>query len=80
MLINEYNNHRDEHGESWGDKWFHNNSPSITISITRKGFGIPFKSEEDKKDFYLHKQYLRWLVGRPYKQPSFEEWKKLQLN
>jgi len=76
MLVNEYNNHRDADGNSW-DFYHHNNSPSITIQV---GGVIPFKDEEDKKDFYLHKKYLRWLVGRPYKQPSFEEWKKLQTN
>jgi hypothetical protein len=80
--MNEYDNHFDDAGFSWNDPWVHKGGTgiSITITPTRKGFGIPFKDEEDKKNFYLHRKYLNWLRGRPYKQPSFEEWKKLQTN
>lgn len=81
MPINEYNNHRDDAGFSWNDEWVHKGGfgTSITITVNPR---VPFRlqSEEDKNDFYLHKRYLNWLRGRPYKQPSFDEWKKLQTN
>lgn len=81
IFTNEYNNHRDEHGESWSNKWFHDFNINTTSIPSRKGFGQrKYFSEEDKKNFALHRKYTMWLVGRPYKQPSFEEWKKSQLN